>query len=277
MATTQLLLTPIIYIPIQASLTASLIALTSPTSFLWPLLLPILAICNYCLLSTYSYYIPRPSWIGFVSGATLGGLLDYVEKLLLVNGAMHLTGLVRRLSPQRRQRTRNGTAERHQADRAAEKEAYGIPSDSESGPPCQAATSPLPIQRAKSLPTRIPTLLSFPLARIRLEKASNFGHCEVAMDLLAQGNQLDKNPTVYAESRLPIFTWLHDVTVDEVITRTRTSVFYWVAAYIVWLPDRAIETAPSGINSCKDSQNPPATSHFASSVSPDPLPPTGIF
>ena len=66
----------------------------------------------------------------------------------------------------------------------------------------------------------------------RLEETSNFSFCYVGMDLIAQGNQLDKNPTVYAESRVPFFTWLHDVTMDEVITRTITSVFYWVAAYI---------------------------------------------
>lgn len=233
MATIQFPFSPLVYLPIQTSLIASLIAFSSPTSLLRPLLLPILVICNYYLLSTYSSYVARPPWVGFVSGATLGGLLDYVEKLLLSQWSYASHGPS--AQPVTTKKADKGWDNRAASSRQSKREGniydalkfgfWTATSNRYINSPYQARNVP---PYSYSNPSFVPTRSAF-----LLKKASTFIICYLAIDLLAQGNQPDKNPTLYAESRVPFFTRLDDVTFDEVVTRTITSVFYWIGSYMV--------------------------------------------
>ena len=74
---------PIIYLVLQKSLIALLVAFTPQGSILRPIIFPLLVLYNYHLLPTYVSYIPRSPWINIVSGEILTELLDYLEKLLL--------------------------------------------------------------------------------------------------------------------------------------------------------------------------------------------------
>ena len=233
MATTQLPVSPLIYLPIQLSLIASLAAFSSPTSFLRPALLPILVICNYMLLSTYSSYITRKPWIAFVSGATLSQLLDYVEKLLLSQWSYECYG-------PSAQTVRKEKADKHRdsisfPSRRSEPEGtiwdrlkfgcWVAVSSRYIASPFQARNVP---PYSYSDPSFVPTRSSF-----ILNKAAVLVTCYCIMDLLAQGDQPDKNPIVYAENHVRFFTRLGDVTVEEIVTRTMTSVFFWFGSYIV--------------------------------------------
>lgn len=233
MTTTQFPFSPLIYLPIQLSLIASLIAFSSPTSFLRPLLLPILVICNYYLLSTYSFYIPRSPWIGFVSGVTLGQILDYIEKLLLSQWSYA------RYGPNAQAVTRDKADEnwdsRMSSDRQSNREGaiwdrlkfgfWAAISNRYIGSPYLARNVP---PYSYSNPFFVPTRSAF-----LLNKATTLVICYLAVDILAQGNQPDKNPTVYGENQVPIFTRLGNVTMSEVVTRVFTSVFFWIGSYLV--------------------------------------------
>ena len=74
---------PLAYLAIQKSTIILLLAFTSPDSLLRYALLPVLVVCNYCLIPSYTFYIPRSPWIPFIAGEVLMSLLDYIEKLLL--------------------------------------------------------------------------------------------------------------------------------------------------------------------------------------------------
>ena len=233
MATTQFPFSPFIYFPIQLSLIASLIAFSSPTSFLRPCLLPILVICNYALLSTYSSYIPRTPWIAFVSGATLGQLLDYIEKLLLSQWSYeHYGPKTQSVVMSKTEKARDNINFSSRQSRLAEtflnrlKFGFWVASSNRYiASPYQSRNVP---PYSYSDPSFVPTRSDF-----LLKKAAILVACYLIIDLLAQGDQPDKNPTLYGANRVMVFTRLDDVTIEELITRTITSVLYWVAGYFV--------------------------------------------
>ena len=233
MATTQLSFSPLIYLPFQLSLIALLIAFSSPSSFLRPCLLPILVICNYTLLSTYSSYITRTPWIGFVSGATLGQLLDYIEKLLLSQWSYENYGpktqTVKSQKAEKGWDSNNFSSRRSRlGDTILDRLKFGVWAASSNryiASPYQSRNVP---PYSYSDPSFVPTRSNF-----LLKKAVILAACYFAIDILAQGDQPDKNPILYGVNRVYFFRRLDDVTMEEFITRTITSVFYWVGSYLV--------------------------------------------
>ena len=233
MATTQLPISPFIYLPIQLSLIASLIAFSSPTSFLRPCLLPILVICNYALLSTYSSHITRTPWIAFVSGATLGQLLDYIEKLLLSQWSYEHYGpktqtVITHKAEKGWDSINFSSRQSKLGDTILDRLKFGFWAASSNryiASPYQSRNvPPYPYSDPSFVPTR---------SNFLLKKAAILVVCYFTIDLLAQGDQPDKNPILYGANRVCFFTRLDDVTMEEFIMRTITSVFYWVAGYFV--------------------------------------------
>ena len=233
MATTQLPVSPFIYLPIQLSLIASLIAFSSPASFLRPCLLPIIVICNYALLSTYSSYITRTPWIAFVSGASLGQLLDYVEKLLLCRWSYEQYGpKTQTVVTQKTEKGCDSITFSSRRSKLTEtfldrlKFGFWVASSNRYiASPYQSRNVP---PYSYSDPSFVPTRSDF-----LLKNAATLVLCYLIIDLLAQGEHPDKNPTLYGADRVYLFTRLDDVTIEELITRTITSVLYWVAGYFV--------------------------------------------
>ena len=232
MPTTTLLFSPLAYLPIQLSLIASLIAFSPPNSFLRPLLLPILVIYNCYLLPRYSYYIPRHSWTGFISGAALGQLLDYIEKLLLTQWSYTDYGPIEQAVTTKKADKRDSRLSWSRLNKREgtiwERFRFGfwaaISTRYIASPYEARNVSPYSYSNPSFVPTRSAFLL---------QKTITFIICYISIDLLAQGNQPHQNPSVYAKNHVPLFTRLHDVTIDEVIIRTTTSIFYWIGSYLV--------------------------------------------
>ena len=232
MATIQFPISPLIYLPIQLSLIASLVAFSSPTSYLRPALLPILVICNYFLLSTYSSYITRTPWIAYVSGVTLSQLLEYVEKLLLSQWSYDCYGpSAQNVTKQKADKHRDSISFPSRQSKLEgtilNRLKFGCwvaVSTRYIASPYQARNVP---PYSYSDPSFVPTRSNF-----LLKKAAVLVLCYCTMDLLAHGDQPDRNPIVYAENHVSFFTRLDDVTMEEIVTRTITSVFFWFGSYI---------------------------------------------
>ena len=77
-------------------------------------------------------------------------------------------------------------------------------------------------------PFFVPTRLDF-----LLKWSIRFIVCYIVLDFLAQTNQPEKSPIVYAESYVPFFSRLTEVTIEESMTRIFTTIFYWIAVYAV--------------------------------------------
>lgn len=50
---------------------------------------------------------------------------------------------------------------------------------------------------------------------------------------MGQANQPAKNPIMFADKHIPILTRLDEVTVEEIITRIATTLFFWIAGYLI--------------------------------------------
>lgn len=234
---------PLTYLAVQKSTIILLLAFTSPDSILRPLLFPVLVFCNYCLLPLYNLHIPRSAWVAYISGEVLIGLLDYVEKLLLSQWSFEDHG------PSAEIRKRSGQGKR-QSRRAGVTEALGkghaitpLPLGSSHegvwdrlkfgvwvavshryiGSPYQARNVP---PYSASDPSYVPTRRIFLLRRGLV-----FLACYLITDILVQGNQPDQNPVVFAETHVPFFTRLHDVSANEILTRITTTIGFWFGAY----------------------------------------------
>ncbi len=224
---------PLIYIAIQKSLIALLLAFSSPTSSLRFLLFPILVICNIYLLPRCVSYIPRSPWIGFVSGDALSGLLDYIEKLLLSRWSFGHYGPSAHDRPKKPMENDKGrgalSGRQHNSDGSTwERMKFGVwvaTSTRYIASPYQARYVP---SYSTTNPSFVPTRTAF-----LLRKALIFIICYLVLDVLTQGNQPDQNAINYAVNRVPFFSRLDEVTMEEAITRIITTVFYWVGSYVV--------------------------------------------
>ena len=224
MATIPFPISPLVYLPAQISLTAFLVALTSLDSFLRPLFLPILFVCNYALIPNYLSYISRPPWAGFVSGATLGGFLDYVEKVNLSQWSYANYGP----SPTKSDNRLSSTQQRKPKGTTWDRLRFGYSvalSTRYIGSPYQARNTP---PYSYTNPSYIPSRSAF-----LLKRAVVLIICYLAIDLTSHLNQPVTNPTTYAESRVPFLTRLQDVTIDELVKRTMTTIFYLGGTYVV--------------------------------------------
>ena len=224
---------PVIYIVFQKSLIALLVAFSPPGSILRPLIFPFLVLCNYHLLPKYVSYIPRPPWIAFVSGEILFELLDYLEKLLLNQWSFETYGPS--VAASTAKKADKGTVKRpvpdEQTDRGRdiwERLKFGAwvaTSNRYIGSPYQTRNVP-PYSRLN--PSFVPTRLEF-----LLMWSTKFIVCYLTLDVLSQANQPEKNPINYAESYVPFFSRLAEVTIKESVIRICTSIFFWFGSYVI--------------------------------------------
>lgn len=232
MAKAQLQFSPFVFIAVQRSLIGLLIAFTSPTSFLRPWLFLILALCNYILLPSYSFYIPRSTWIAIASGEALFELLGYVEQVLLDQWSFGHRG-------PRKQAMALKKVKHNEYDRPLSKSedttgdtiwerlkfaTWAAFSARHIATPYQVRNvSPY----SKNSPSFVPTRTAF-----LLKTASVVLICYLALDVLESGNEPGKYPAIYADKYVPIFTRRGEFTMEEFIVRIMTSVLFWTGGYM---------------------------------------------
>ena len=242
---------PVIYLIFQKSLIALLVAFSPQGSILRPMILPLLVLYNYFLLPTYVSYIPRSPWIAFVSGEILSELLDYVEKLLLSQWNFETYGPgvaaskakkadkeeIKRPAPDEQRNRGRGIWKRLKFGAWVTISARYI------GSPYQARNVP-PYSNLN--PFFVPARSAF-----LLKWLIKFVVCYLVIDVLAQSNQPEKNPISYAESRVPFFSRLAEVTIEELMTRIVTTIFYWIGGYVVvqgYFTSLALLSVSSGLD-----------------------------
>ena len=114
---------------------------------------------------------------------------------------------------------RNRTIDHPLPSRETKREPHAI------GSPYQARNVP---PYSYSNPLYVPSRSAF-----LLKCASVVILCYLIIDTMSHLNQPLTNPTTYAESHVAFFTKLQDITTDELVTRTMTSIFYWVGIYVI--------------------------------------------
>ena len=244
MSTPSFLLHPLIYLVLQKSTIIVLLAFTSPKSLIRPSLFPILVVCNYHLLYSYTQFIPRSTWIGFISGEILTGILSYLEKLLLSKWSFEDNGPVHKETEPQRSEGRTNPSDKHHLIPNAP---FTIPSRilgrdtiwtrlkfgtwvAESyryiATPYQARNTP---PYSISHPTYMPSRHAFLLRRGTVSLT-----CYLAVDLLLLGNQPALNPVIYAPEHVPFFPRLrtHNLLPNEILTRVSTTLGFWIGAYL---------------------------------------------
>ena len=239
---------PLAFLAIQKSTIIALLAFTPSGSILRPSLFPVLLICNYKLLHSYTLYIPRSAWIGFVSGEILAGPLDYMEKLLLSRWNFSDKGPSGETSTLDATRNKDGGRvsgeKRKQAQRAAlftpspsltdtwERVKFGTwvaMSSRYINSPYQARNTP---PYSTSNPASIPSRRTF-----LLRCSSIFLACYLVTDLLLLGNRPASNPILYAQEQALLFPRLltHDLHVPAAnfLTRCSTTLGFWFGGYVI--------------------------------------------
>ena len=224
---------PVIYIVFQKSLIALLAAFSPRGSILRPVIFPFLVLYNYYLFPTYVSYISRPPWIAFVAEEITSALLDYLEKLLLSQWSFETYGPSVAASTAKKadKETIKRTVPDEQTDRGRdiwERLKFGAwvtTSTRYIGSPYQARNVP---PYSKLNPFFVPTRLEF-----LLMWSIKFIVCYLIIDVMTQASQPEMNPIIYAESYMPFFSRLAEVTIEEFMTRIFTSILYWIGCYAI--------------------------------------------
>ena len=223
---------PVIYIVFQKSLIALLAAFSPRGSILRPVIFPFLVLYNCYLLPTYVSYIPRPPWIALVSAEILCELLDYLEKLLLSQWSFETYGPSVAASTAKKadKETIKRTVPDEQTDRGRDIwvrlkfGAWVTTSTRYIGSPYQARNVPPYSKLNPFVPTRLEFLLMWSI---------KFIFCYLIIDVMTQASQPEMNPIIYAESYVPFFSRLAEVTIEESMTRIFTSILYWFGCYAI--------------------------------------------
>ena len=224
---------PIIYLIFQKSLIALLVSFSPQGSILRSMIFPFLVLYNYHLLSKYVSYIPRPAWIAFVCEEITSALSDYLEKLLLSQWSFETYGPSVEAGAAKKadKETIKRPVPDEQTDRGRdiwERLKFGTwvtASTRYIGSPYQARNVP-PYSNLN--PFFVPTRLEF-----LLMWSIKFIVCYLIIDVMTQANQPEKNPIIYAESYVPFFSRLAEVTIEESMTRIFTSILYWFGCYAI--------------------------------------------
>ena len=221
---------PLFYLAFQKAILILLLGFTSSESILRPASLPLLILCNYYLISSYTLYIPRSHWIDFITGEVQCGLLDHIEKLLLSRWSFEIRGPSAEIGKRRelgegkeigafiqKSSTGDETWDRLRFGTWAAISSRYISS------PYQARNVP---PYSTSDPSYIPSRRVFLLQRV-----ATFLISYVLTDLLVRVSQSYRNHIVFGKSYVPFYTRRDEVTAEEVLIRVGTTIGFWLGAY----------------------------------------------
>ena len=227
---------PLILFFFQQTTIALLAGFTHPSSFLRVLFFPILIAWNVYVLPHYKDHLPTTVIIVVLGFGNLGQILSYWDQLLL-----------------KRWNIDNFEAAENKTRNSFDKQQHS--STSSISPSlwrrlcfgtwlafstryigtahCTSNTPPYSTRN----PSYIPTRTAF-LAR----KLLIFIACYLIVDILTQGNQPARNPILYADTKIPLFTRLfstnnndpnNTITVEELFVRVITTLAFWASSYFM--------------------------------------------
>lgn len=223
---------------ISQRLTIAFIAAFIPKSSpLRPLIFPIFIAWNIHLLPRYYETIPRAPWIALVSSDALGGLLHYMEKVLIKRwsfdtDASLLSTSTRGVEVEARASAPGKKTEiHHSADPKTtiwSRIRFGLYISFSDRYIASSHQTPHTPPYSLSRPTYIPSRSQFLLRKIIIIIIAYFIN-----DILVLGNQPAQNSTLYGPSKIPFFSrvWHRTLTTEDLLVRIATSLGFWFGGY----------------------------------------------
>lgn len=243
---------PLFYLVIQKSFIILLLAFSDSGSSVRAALFPVILLCNYSLLHTYTQYITRSAWVGFIAGDVLTGPLDYLEKLLISQWSFEQNGPRKRIRVRTQEisgevrysikgkgagtrmaispLSKTDNSRTHVLSSTWKRLRFGTwvaISNRYIASPYQARNTP---HYSSTNPNYVPSKGAYLLRR-----GTVFLTCCLLTDLLLLGNQPTLNPVVYADKHVSFLPRLlnRQLPIKEVFTRISTTIGFWVGAYIM--------------------------------------------
>lgn len=219
----------LLYLAFQKAILILLLGFTPSDSILRSASLPILIFCNYYLTSSYTPYTPYGPWIDVIVWDVHCGLLDHIEKLLLSRWSFELRGPSAEIAKRRElgegKEIKTYIEKNSTGDDIWNRLKFGTWAALSSryiGSPYQARNVP---PYSTSDPSYIPSRRVF-----LLQGGTIFLFSYSLTEFVIRVGQSYHNDPVFAESYVPIYARLDEVTAEEVLIRITTTGF-WFAAY----------------------------------------------
>ena len=245
----SLLLHPLPLYLSEVTISAIVIGFTSPNSFTRLASLPLILICTHLCVSTALERTERTFWASLYGGSSIGWAIHYVEIALLSRWSYENRGP----NPPSKQQLKN-VESRHKDIREETKTAgflehlrYGYLvtfSFRNCGTPYEVRNVP---HFSRKDPAYLPTRGTY----LRHAAASAF-ICYLFLDLSSLGMQPEKNPILYSSERVPLFARLGDISREELLMRTGTSVGVWASMYCMLTLYQDIASFTCVMSDCDD-------------------------
>ena len=218
------------YLAFQKAILILLLGFTSSDSILRSASLPILIFRNYYLTFSYTPYAPRWPWIDIVLWDVQCGLLDHIEKILLSRWTFEIRGPSAEIAKRRElgegKEIKAFIEKSSTGDETWDRLKFGTWTAFSSryvGSPYQARNVP---PYSTSDPSYIPSRRVF-----ILQRGATILLCYFLTDLFFRVSQSYHNHVIFAESYVPVYARLDEVTAEEVLIRVLSTTGFWFGAY----------------------------------------------
>lgn len=229
LATHPLLLHPVILVILQIFIIALAIGLTSPNTITRLAGLPLVAVAAWLVVMTCSDYLPR-AWVTVVAGNGPTYFLRYIELVLLCKWSFDTgrpitsRGNTREPTVSKGEAWKTGTS-RGKLTRTGtswERLRFGlrlVVSPRMVDTPYEVRNVPHFTSQSNEVPSR---------GQFPRQNAGAIIISYIVVDLSTLGARPDQNETLFAERTVPLLTRLGDVTVEELVIRTMSTLMLCV-------------------------------------------------
>ena len=229
------LLHPISLVLFEIFATAIAIGYTSPSSFIRPVLLPLVAVSTCCVIATCLENIPRIFWASLVAGNAPTYLLRYLDLVLLNRWSFEAGGpSVPVLDDDGRKEghvtaggSNNGIT--HSANATVAPLRFGLLatlSSRQVNTPFQVKNVPRFSNRhANFVPSRAVFLRNTALAILV---------CYLVVDLSMLAAQPEQNPILFNQQNVPLLARWDELSAAELAVRTFASLAVWLNIYCMF-------------------------------------------
>lgn len=224
----SLLLHPLLIFLSETTVSAIVIGFTSPTSFIRLALLPFILVCAHRCVLTALERTERTYLASLYGGSSVGWAIHYIEIALLSRWSYETRGPNRSSQQQldRVEYPNKETKSELNTARFLKRLRYGYLvtfSFRNCGTPHEVKNVPhFSSQDREYVPTR---------SRFLRRTAASALMCYLFLDLSGLGMQPERNPILYSSERVHLLTRLGDISREELLIRTLTSVSIWACMY----------------------------------------------
>lgn len=220
----------LLYLAFQKAILILLLGFTVSHSILRSASLPLLIFCNYHLTFAYTLSVPSGPWIDVIVWNVHCGLLDHIEKLVLSQWSFEIRSPSAEIAKRREvgegKKIKAYIEDNSKGDDTWNRLRFGTWvafSSRYIGSPYQTRNvSPY----STSNPSYIPSRRIFLLQRGAIILFSY-----VLTDFFVRVSRSHRNDSVFAETHVPIYARLDEVTAEEVLIRVGTTTGFWLGAY----------------------------------------------